>query len=97
MVVEVDSIVVGYTSYTIDFSTWDAKQFLYMDCLYLEPDVRGYEIGEKLIDELKIIAQRENCVNMQWQTPVFNERAVKFYERIGAAGKEKVRFSLALD
>jgi ribosomal protein S18 acetylase RimI-like enzyme len=97
LVVEVDSKVVGYTSYIIDFSTWDAKQFLYMDCLFLEPDFKGYGIGEKLIDELKIIAQRGNCVNMQWQTPVFNERAIKFYERIGASGKEKVRFSLALD
>ena len=96
LVVEVDSKVVGYTSYTIDFSTWDAKQFLNMDCLYLESDFRGYGIGEKLIDELKIISQRENCVNIQWQTPVFNERAVKFYERIGAVGKEKVRFTLNL-
>ena len=97
LVVEVDSKVVGYTSYTFDFSTWDAKQFLYMDCLYLEPDFRGYGIGENLIDKLKIIAQQENCVNMQWQTPVFNERAVKFYKRIAAAGKEKVRFTSNLE
>ena len=97
LVVEVDSLVVGYTSYTFDFSTWDARQFLYMDCLYLESDFRGFGIGEKLIDKLKEIANLHNCVNIQWQTPVFNGRAIKFYERIGAEGKEKVRFTLAFN
>jgi ribosomal protein S18 acetylase RimI-like enzyme len=96
LVVEVDTLLVGYTTYTFDFSTWDAGQFLYMDCLYLEPDIRSFGIGEKLIDKLKEIAKLQNCVNVQWQTPQFNERAVKFYERHGAAGKEKVRFTLKL-
>lgn len=96
LVVEMNSRLVGYTSYTFDFSTWDAGLFLYMDCLYLEPSIRGYGIGEVLIEKLKAIALSKNCVNMQWQTPEFNKRAVKFYHRVGASGKEKLRFTLNL-
>jgi L-amino acid N-acyltransferase YncA len=94
LIVESNNEVVGYASYTYDFSTWDAAKFLYLDCLYLECDFRGYGIGEVIINKLKDIAAIKGCVNVQWQTPDFNERAIKFYNRIGAMGKDKVRFFL---
>lgn len=91
-VVEHNKQLVGYTSYTFDFSTWDAATFLYLDCLYLEPSCRGLGIGEEIMYRLKQVAQHNNCVNIQWQTPYFNTGAIKFYKRIGGVGKEKVRF-----
>jgi GNAT superfamily N-acetyltransferase len=96
LVVEVNGTIVGYASYTFDFSTWDAATFMYMDCLYLEERARGFGIGEVLIEKLKQIAIAENCINIQWQTPEFNERTIKFYYRIGGTGKDKVRFFLNL-
>ncbi|REG92185.1 GNAT family N-acetyltransferase [Flavobacterium aquicola] len=96
LVVEVNETIVGYASFTFDFSTWDAATFIYMDCLYLEEDARGFGIGEALIDKLKQIAKDKNCINIQWQTPEFNTRAIKFYRRIGGIGKDKVRFFLNL-
>jgi L-amino acid N-acyltransferase YncA len=96
LVVEVDETIVGYASYTIDFSTWDAASFMYMDCLYLEDSFRGSGIGEAIIQELKQIAIAKKCINIQWQTPTFNDRAIKFYHRIGGTGKDKVRFTFDL-
>jgi ribosomal protein S18 acetylase RimI-like enzyme len=86
----------GYFSYTFDFSTWDAQTFLYLDCLYLEPNFRGQKIGEQVFEKLKEIGKENNCVNIQWQTPTFNERAIKFYNKIGATGKDKRRFFIDL-
>jgi GNAT superfamily N-acetyltransferase len=96
LVVEVNERIVGYASYTFDFSTWDAATFMYMDCLYLEEDIRGFGIGEAIIEKLKQIATDKKCVNIQWHTPKFNEKAITFYHRIGATGKDKVRFFLDL-
>jgi GNAT superfamily N-acetyltransferase len=96
LVVEVNETIVGYTTYTFDFSTWDAASFMYMDCLYLEEEARGFGIGEAIIEKLKQIAIAENCINIQWHTPKFNERAIQFYHRIGGTGKEKVRFFIDL-
>ncbi|WP_426483511.1 N-acetyltransferase family protein [Flavobacterium sp. 2] len=96
LVVATKETIVGYVSYTFDFSTWDASTFLYMDCLFLEENARSFGIGEVLIEKLKEIGTQNNCVNIQWQTPEFNERAIKFYKRIGAKGKDKVRFTLTL-
>jgi len=96
LIAEVGGTIVGYATYTFDFSTWDAATFMYMDCLYLEEDARGFGIGEALIEKLKQIAKDKNCINIQWQTPEFNKRAIKFYRRIGGIGKDKVRFFMDL-
>lgn len=96
MVVEQDSQLVGYCSYTFDFSTWEARPYLHMDCLYLEEAHRGAGLGKRFIEKLIDIAQQHNCVNIQWQTPTFNLPAIGFYKKIGAEGKEKLRFTLTL-
>jgi len=96
MVVEVNKTIAGYVSYTFDYSTWDAGTFLYMDCLFLEEKARNFGIGEVLINKLKEIGKAKNCINLQWQTPEFNKRAIQFYNRIGAKGSNKARFSLDL-
>jgi GNAT superfamily N-acetyltransferase len=96
LVVEVNETIVGYASYTFDFSTWDAATFMHMDCLYLEEEVRSFGIGDAIIAKLKQIATDKNCINIQWQTPKFNEKAIKFYRRIGGTRKDKVRFFLDL-
>ncbi len=97
LVVEVQGEVIGYTTYTFDFSTWDAQRFIYLDCLYIEENYRSLGIGNVLMDKIQEIGKEHNCINMQWQTPEFNERAIKFYKRIGGIGKEKVRFTLPLN
>jgi ribosomal protein S18 acetylase RimI-like enzyme len=96
LVVAANETIVGYASYTFDYSTWDAASFLHMDCLFLEEETRSFGIGEILIDKLKQIASEKNCINIQWQTPEFNTGAIKFYNRIGGKGKDKVRFTLKL-
>lgn len=96
IVVDFDEDIVGYVSYNFTYSTWSAGDFIYMDCLFLEEKARNLGIGEVLINKLKEIGKEKNCVNMQWRTPQFNERAIKFYNRIGAKGKHKICFFLDL-
>lgn len=36
LVVAADRNLIGYATYTFDFSTWEARPFLYMVCLFLE-------------------------------------------------------------
>ncbi|KAF2335464.1 GNAT family N-acetyltransferase [Flavobacterium daemonense] len=96
LVVTTENDIVGYVSYTFSFSTWSAGNYMYMDCLFLEEEARNFGIGEVLINKLKQIGKEKNCVNLQWRTPQFNERAIKFYHRIGAKGKEKICFFLDL-
>lgn len=94
LVVEYDNQLIGYATYMPQFSTWDANHYIYMDCLFMKEAARGFGIGEKLVDRIKQEAQKLGCSLIQWQTPIFNKRAMKFYNRIGALGKTKERYFL---
>jgi GNAT superfamily N-acetyltransferase len=93
-VVEAEGRLVGFVSYTFDYSTWDAAEFVNMDCLFLRECARGFGIGKDILNRLKEIASVNQCVNIQWHTPVFNLRGIHFYQKNNAESKEKVRFTL---
>lgn len=94
LLAEVNDQVVGYATYMIQYSTWDAAEYIYMDCLYLREQSRGHGLGEKLVNKIKEEGIKKHCDLVQWQTPDFNKRAIKFYHRIGAHSKNKERFFL---
>lgn len=94
LVVESENELLGYTTFMPEFSTWDADYYVYMDCLFLRPHARNLGIGKQLIKEISKFAKFRNIKQLQWHTPDFNERAIKFYQRIGAGSKEKTRFYL---
>ena len=97
LVVEKENSLIGYATYMKQFSTWDASHYIYMDCLFMKEESRGLGIGEKLIDRIKKETKELDCLFIQWQTPDFNKRAMKFYERIGAYGKSKERYFLKVE
>lgn len=97
LIVENGRAILGYATYSFEFSTWDADLYTHMDCLYLRPEYRGSGIGEALIREIEEQSRLQKTDHIQWQTPTFNVRAIKFYHRIGAFSKEKVRFYLPTD
>ena len=94
LIVEKDNHLIGYATYMKQFSTWDANYYIYMDCLFMTKKSRGFGIGEKLINKIKLEAIKNQCTHIQWQTQDFNKRAIKFYNRIGAESKSKERFFL---
>lgn len=84
----------GYLSATIDYSTWSAAPFVYMDCLYLTAELRGHGIGRQLMSTLIDFAEQHQCAEIQWQTPPDNQLGIGFYQHIGATSLDKARFTL---
>jgi ribosomal protein S18 acetylase RimI-like enzyme len=82
----------GYATFTLEFSTWDAAEFVHVDCLYLRPSVRnrslGWQIGKRIANEILAMGVR----HVQFQTPSFNEPAIRIYQAMGASRKDKARF-----
>jgi len=96
LVVEYENKLIGYATYMKQFSTWDANYYIYMDCLFLNEKSRGLGIGKQLLNRIKIEATNMNCSLIQWQTPEFNKRAMKFYNNTGAKSKAKERYFLKI-
>ena len=57
-----------------------------------EPAARGKGLGKEVMVHIWTFAKAENCINIQWQTPDFNEQAIGFYKKLGAVSKTKERF-----
>lgn len=86
---------VGFASFALEASTWEADEYLHLDCLYLCPEARGHGWGRRLLQHGVDEARRLGLREIQWQTPIWNEDAIRFYRRLGATEKEKLRFSWA--
>jgi len=93
-VVEHNKTIEGFVSFTFDYATWDAAYFIHMDCLYLREHIRGFGIGQEILKRLRLLATQRDFKNVQWQTPEFNTRAIRFYEKNHAKSFRKVRFVL---
>lgn len=89
--------LVGYLSCTLEFSTWQAAEFLHLDCLFLTGEHRGRGLGTELLNHVRDIAKQLGVAEIQWQTPAWNADAIRFYDRSGAHGVPKVRYTLHRD
>jgi GNAT superfamily N-acetyltransferase len=85
---------VGYASATVDYATLSGQLFAHLDCLYLQPEVRGQGGGQLLMHAAKEFAMSHGCLQLQWQTPEWNHSAMRFYDRLGARRVVKQRYVL---
>ncbi|MFE5716694.1 GNAT family N-acetyltransferase [Streptomyces sp. NPDC056501] len=92
-----DGSLAGYATCAPELSTWDGVAYLHMDCLYLTSTARGHGLGPLLMDAVRAEARAVGLTEIQWQTPAWNEGAIRFYDRLGATSKEKRRYTLPVD
>ncbi|WP_312286554.1 GNAT family N-acetyltransferase [Chryseobacterium gleum] len=92
LIAESDTEIIGYATFFRQFSTWDAGYYMYVDCLFLKENARGNGTGKQIMELIKSYSKEQGCPIIQWQTPGFNTRAIKFYTLLGAERKNKERF-----
>jgi GNAT superfamily N-acetyltransferase len=95
-VAESDAGVVGYTSASVEVSTWTGREYLHMDCLFLRDAGRGAGVGPQLMSTLRELADGRGIREMRWQTPAWNDGAIRFYDRTDGVRSSKQRYILAL-
>lgn len=87
---------VGFAIWFMNYSTWQARNGLYLEDLYVTPDHRGAGVGRMLLKHLAQVAISEGCGRFEWSVLDWNEPAIRVYEKIGAEPqKEWIRYRLA--
>jgi len=84
LIAEWDGVPAGFAFYFFNYSTWLGKPGLYLEDLFVKPEMRGKGIGKALLAELARVALAENCFGVQWQVLDWNQPAIDFYEKLGA-------------
>lgn len=82
---------VGFAVYFFNFSTWLGRPGLYLEDLFVKPEVRGRGYGRALLVHLAGIAREHNCGRMEWAVLTWNDPAIEFYKRLGAEALEEWR------
>ncbi len=77
-------VVVGYLVWFRSFSTFKARSKLYLEDLYVRPELRGRGHGKALLGWLARRAVEEGYWRVHWQVLDWNQPAIDFYRRLGA-------------
>lgn len=75
---------VGYALFFETYSSFEAAPSLYLEDIFVLPDLRGQGIGSALIRTGLQIAFDRDCARMEWSCLDWNRRAQASYERLGA-------------
>jgi GNAT superfamily N-acetyltransferase len=83
-VAEQDGRVIGIAVWFLNFSTWTGKHGLYLEDLFVEPEVRGSGVAKALFKALAAEAKARDCARIDWAVLDWNELGKSVYRRLGA-------------
>ena len=75
---------VAFAVFFHNFSTFLGRRGLYLEDLFVIPEMRGKGFGRALLVHLAQIARERNCGRFEWAVLDWNEPAIEFYKRLGA-------------
>jgi GNAT superfamily N-acetyltransferase len=75
---------VAFALFFHNFSTYLGRPGIYLEDLYVKPEMRGKGIGKIILSFLAKLAVERKCGRLEWWCLDWNEPSIKFYKRIGA-------------
>ena len=84
LIVDWDGHPSGFALFHYNYSTWRGRPGLYLEDLFVLPEMRGKGMGKALLQKLAQIAVEESCYGLRWVVLDWNTPALNFYQSIGA-------------
>ncbi len=84
LIANYDNENAGFALFFHNFSTFLGQPGIYLEDLYVKPQLRGKGIGKSLLLSLVKLAKERNCGRVEWAVLNWNEPSIKFYESLGA-------------
>ena len=75
---------VGFALFFHNYSTFLGRPGLYLEDLYVQPEMRGKGFGKTLLAYLAAVALERNCGRLEWWVLDWNQPANDFYQSLGA-------------
>jgi GNAT superfamily N-acetyltransferase len=75
---------VAFAVFFHNFSTFLGRPGLYLEDLFVIPEMRGKGFGRNMLVELARIARDRKCGRFEWSVLDWNEPAINFYKSLGA-------------
>jgi GNAT superfamily N-acetyltransferase len=83
-VAEHERQIAGFALWFLNFSTWQGQHGIYLEDLYVRPELRGHGYGRALLTALAALCVERGYGRLQWWVLNWNEPAIGFYRTLGA-------------
>ena len=84
LIAEFETTPIGFALYFPTFSTFVGRPGLYLEDLYVRPNMRGKGVGTLLLQHVARLARGRGCGRLEWSVLNWNKPAIRFYEALGA-------------
>ncbi len=84
-----ENVPVSFALFFHNFSTFIGKPGIYLEDLFVKPEMRGKGIGQAMLAYLGKIAIERDCGRLEWWVLDWNESAIKFYKHLGAKSMDE--------
>ena len=91
VIAEWDGRPAGMAFFFHNYSTWQGRQGLFLEDLFVRPQFRRKGIGRALMVHLAKLAIAEHCYGMRWEVLDWNTAATEVYQKLGARFRERWR------
>lgn len=91
VIAEWDGNPAGMAFFFNNYSTWQGRQGIFLEDLFVRPQFRRKGIGKALMVHLAKLAIAEHCYGMRWEVLDWNASAIDLYQRLGARFREHWR------
>ena len=85
LIVEADGEPVGFVLFYTTFSSFECRSGIWMEDVYVRPESRRGGIGLQILEHLAALALERGHVRLEWCALTWNEPALNFYAKLGAA------------
>lgn len=86
-----DEQTIGFALFFHNYSTFLGRPGIYLEDLFVLPERRGEGTGRALLGALARIAIERHCGRLEWSVLDWNDTAIGFYKRMGAAVMDEWR------
>ena len=91
LIAEIEGKPVAVAVYFHNFSTFMGRRGLYLEDLFVKPELRRRGVGEMLLRHLARLAVERGCGRFEWVALDWNKTAIDFYRELGAEVMEEWR------
>jgi GNAT superfamily N-acetyltransferase len=91
LLAEVDGKPAGYAILCGSFSTFECVGGIWIEDIYVRPELRGDGVGRALFARVAELAVERGFPRVEWAALDWNELALAFYDRLGATRLDEWR------
>lgn len=84
-----NSLPVSFALFFHNFSTFLGRPGIYLEDLFVKPEVRGKGIGLKMLKYISRLAKERKCGRLEWWVLDWNDTAIAFYKKLGAKAMDE--------